>query len=42
MQNAVGEAKKYIEAAIAAGDALGIGKGHGPVHHFHHMWGAGE
>jgi len=42
MQDAVGEAKNYIEAAIAAGDALGIGKGHGPVHHFHHMWGAGE
>ncbi len=35
---AVGDAKAYITAAIAAADHLSIGKGHGPVHHFHAWW----
>ena len=35
---AVGDAKAYITAAIAAADQLSIGKGHGPVHHFHAWW----
>ncbi|MEM7427178.1 MAG: bifunctional hydroxymethylpyrimidine kinase/phosphomethylpyrimidine kinase [Pseudomonadota bacterium] len=39
LREAVAAAKTYISAAIAAGDGLGIGKGHGPVHHFHHFWG---
>ncbi len=38
LREAVAEAKTYIQAAIAAGDELGIGKGHGPVHHFHKFW----
>jgi len=35
---AVGEAKTYVSAAIAAADRLGIGSGHGPLHHFHQWW----
>jgi hydroxymethylpyrimidine/phosphomethylpyrimidine kinase len=31
-------AKAYLGAAIAAADGLGIGHGHGPVHHFHALW----
>ncbi len=30
-------AKAYVAAAIAAAGALGVGTGHGPVHHFHAM-----
>jgi hydroxymethylpyrimidine/phosphomethylpyrimidine kinase len=35
---AVGAAKTYVTAAIAAADRLTIGAGHGPVHHFHAWW----
>ncbi|MCP5082299.1 MAG: bifunctional hydroxymethylpyrimidine kinase/phosphomethylpyrimidine kinase [Alphaproteobacteria bacterium] len=35
---AVGDAKDYIQAAIGAADSLDIGRGHGPVHHFHRVW----
>jgi hydroxymethylpyrimidine/phosphomethylpyrimidine kinase len=35
---AVSDAKAYITAAIAAADQLSIGKGHGPLHHFHAWW----
>jgi hydroxymethylpyrimidine/phosphomethylpyrimidine kinase len=35
---AVAAAKEYVTAAIAAADALGVGHGHGPVHHFHAWW----
>lgn len=38
MGAAVGGAKHYVSAAIAAADQLSIGKGRGPVHHFHHVW----
>lgn len=31
-------AKKYVSESIAAADDLGIGHGHGPVHHFHEFW----
>lgn len=31
-------AKAYITAAIAAGGSLTVGRGHGPVHHFHALW----
>lgn len=31
-------AKDYIARAIAAADGLDVGKGHGPVHHFHALW----
>ncbi|WP_420392831.1 bifunctional hydroxymethylpyrimidine kinase/phosphomethylpyrimidine kinase [Acuticoccus sp.] len=35
---AVRTAKAYIAAAIAAADRLSVGRGHGPVHHFHALW----
>lgn len=35
---AVRAAKDYLTAAIGASDELTIGKGHGPVHHFHALW----
>jgi hydroxymethylpyrimidine/phosphomethylpyrimidine kinase len=35
---AVREAKAYVTEAIAAADKLEIGKGHGPLHHFHASW----
>jgi hydroxymethylpyrimidine/phosphomethylpyrimidine kinase len=40
LTTAVGKAKAYVTAAIAAADALGVGRGRGPLHHFHHWWGA--
>ena len=35
LEQAVRGAKTWITAAIEAADSLGIGKGHGPIHHFH-------
>jgi len=35
LEQAVGHAKTWISGAIAAADSLGVGKGHGPIHHFH-------
>jgi hydroxymethylpyrimidine/phosphomethylpyrimidine kinase len=35
METAVRHAKAWVSAAIAAADRLGIGHGHGPIHHFH-------
>jgi hydroxymethylpyrimidine/phosphomethylpyrimidine kinase len=35
LEQAVRHAKTWITAAIAAADRLGVGKGHGPIHHFH-------
>ena len=37
METAVRGAKSYITAAIAAADRLGVGHGHGPVHHFYRL-----
>jgi hydroxymethylpyrimidine/phosphomethylpyrimidine kinase len=31
-------AKDYVTDAIAAADRLGVGHGHGPLHHFHATW----
>ncbi|KQT54748.1 hydroxymethylpyrimidine/phosphomethylpyrimidine kinase [Aureimonas sp. Leaf454] len=39
LREAVGEAKLYLGAALAAGEHLRIGGGRGPVHHFHRWWG---
>lgn len=36
---AVGHAKAYIGEALAHADDLAIGTDHGPVHHFHAVWG---
>jgi len=38
LSEAVTDAKVYVTAAIAAADELDIGRGHGPVHHFHAWW----
>ena len=35
METAVRQAKAWVSAAIAAADRLGVGHGHGPIHHFH-------
>jgi hydroxymethylpyrimidine/phosphomethylpyrimidine kinase len=35
METAVRHAKAWVSAAIAAADQLGVGHGHGPIHHFH-------
>ena len=38
LREAIASAKRYVSAAIAASDTLRIGRGHGPVHHFHGLW----
>ncbi len=38
LHDAVFQAKNYIAEAIRHADELKIGKGHGPVHHFHALW----
>jgi hydroxymethylpyrimidine/phosphomethylpyrimidine kinase len=35
LKSAVRDAKRYVSDAIAAADRLGVGRGHGPIHHFH-------
>ncbi|GEO83682.1 MULTISPECIES: bifunctional hydroxymethylpyrimidine kinase/phosphomethylpyrimidine kinase [Alphaproteobacteria] len=35
---AVAAAKTWLAGAIAGADALVVGSGHGPVHHFHTLW----
>jgi hydroxymethylpyrimidine/phosphomethylpyrimidine kinase len=35
LDTAVRAAKTWLSAAIAAADRLGVGHGHGPIHHFH-------
>jgi hydroxymethylpyrimidine/phosphomethylpyrimidine kinase len=35
LETAVRNAKRWISAAIAAADDLGVGHGNGPIHHFH-------
>ena len=38
LNEAVSRAKEYINTAIVRGAKYEIGKGHGPVHHFHRFW----
>ena len=38
LREAVVAAKAYVTAALQAADKLRIGKGRGPVHHFHAWW----
>ena len=33
------DAKAWLTGALAAADTLDVGRGHGPVHHFHAVWG---
>jgi hydroxymethylpyrimidine/phosphomethylpyrimidine kinase len=35
---AIGEAKDWLHAALEASERLSVGKGRGPVHHFHAWW----
>ena len=38
LHEAIAKAKTWLSAAIAAADQLKIGRGAGPVHHFHALW----
>jgi hydroxymethylpyrimidine/phosphomethylpyrimidine kinase len=38
LKAAAREAKAYVTAAIAAANSLHVGRGHGPLHHFHGIW----
>ncbi|WP_213770133.1 bifunctional hydroxymethylpyrimidine kinase/phosphomethylpyrimidine kinase [Bradyrhizobium sp. dw_78] len=38
LETAVRQAKGWISAAISEADRLGVGHGHGPVHHFHRFY----
>lgn len=38
LAQAVGIAHRYLQGAIAGADALRVGGGIGPVHHFHAVW----
>ena len=38
MAAAVAGAKAYLSEALRHRDALHVGRGHGPVHHFHALW----
>jgi hydroxymethylpyrimidine/phosphomethylpyrimidine kinase len=38
VETAVRNAKVWVSAAIAAADRLGVGHGHGPIHHFHRFY----
>lgn len=42
LPEAVAAAKDYLTAALAAADGLTIGRGRGPVHHFHAWWSAAD
>jgi hydroxymethylpyrimidine/phosphomethylpyrimidine kinase len=38
LASAARAAKAYVTDAIAGADALQVGHGHGPLHHFHALW----
>ncbi|MBY5934730.1 bifunctional hydroxymethylpyrimidine kinase/phosphomethylpyrimidine kinase [Tateyamaria omphalii] len=38
LPDAVDAAKSYVAGAIAAAEALSVGHGHGPVHHYFDLW----
>ncbi|MFY0692701.1 MAG: bifunctional hydroxymethylpyrimidine kinase/phosphomethylpyrimidine kinase [Paracoccaceae bacterium] len=38
IEDALGRAHTWLHGAIVAADKLGVGHGHGPVHHFHELW----
>jgi hydroxymethylpyrimidine/phosphomethylpyrimidine kinase len=38
MVQAIAAAKAYLTDALREADRLHVGKGHGPVHHFHALW----
>ena len=38
LEEAVAAAKDYVQEALQGADALRVGRGPGPVHHFHGLW----
>ena len=38
LPDAVRNARRWLEGALVGADSLGVGHGHGPVHHFHALW----
>lgn len=42
LREAVMLAKQYLTSALRTASSLEVGGGHGPVHHFHGLWGDGE
>lgn len=38
VEGAARAAKTYLTGALAAGERLEVGRGHGPLHHFHALW----
>jgi hydroxymethylpyrimidine/phosphomethylpyrimidine kinase len=38
LEEAIAIAKDYLTGALAASEALDVGHGHGPVHHFWNLW----
>ena len=42
MPEAARRAKRYVTTALMHADQLTVGQGHGPLHHFHRLWEAGE
>lgn len=38
MVEAVTRAKSFVTSALRAADALDVGRGHGPLHHFYALW----
>jgi hydroxymethylpyrimidine/phosphomethylpyrimidine kinase len=38
MASAVRNAKAWVSAAIAEADRFSVGRGHGPIHHFHKFY----
>ncbi len=39
LPDAVANARTWLRGAVANADRLTVGSGHGPVHHFHALWG---
>lgn len=37
-EQATASAHRWLHGAIVAADTLNVGRGHGPVHHFHGIW----
>ena len=42
LEEAVTAAKRYVSGAIAGADGLGVGRGRGPLDHFHRLRGCGS
>lgn len=39
IETAIADAKAYLTEALRQSERLDVGRGHGPVHHFHALWG---